>query len=147
MMVYFKRRMRMLRSEYTKADRREVIAAAGNKCPLCDRVEGDIFMFGPTAYLKKKIRFRVYIDIHVIESSSFSNRNVVMCNGCHISYHMFNRLSEDAEFGVRIDKTVYKRCGKCAELMRSGSCRCCGKCNKAPKWCLCKPKRRSKTSV
>lgn len=141
MMVYFKRRMRMLRSEYTRTDRKAIIAAAGSKCPLCDRKEGDEFMFGPTAYLKKRIRFKVYLDIHVIEGSSFLNRNVVMCNGCHMSYHLFNRLAEDAEFGIRIDKTIYRRCSRCNDLVRGAACRCCGKCGKAPKWCEC-PRRR-----
>lgn len=141
MMIYFKRRMRMLRSEYTKTDRVAIITAAGARCPLCDRVEGDIFMFGPTAYLKKKIRFKVYLDIHVIEDSALANRNVVMCNGCHMSYHLFNRLAEDAEFGVPIDSTIYKRCRRCNDLVGKGSCRCCKKCGKAPKWCPCKKKR------
>lgn len=138
MMGYFKKRMRMLRSEYTKPDRKAIITAAGGKCSLCKRKDGDTALFGPTAYLKKKIMFKVYIDIHVIEGSSFKNRTVVMCNSCHMSYHLFNRLSEDAEFGIRIDKTIYKRCGKCNELIRRGACRCCVRCKSAPKWCACK---------
>jgi len=133
-MSYFRRRMRMLRSEYTRPDRLAIIAAAGNKCSMCDRVDGDVFDFGPTAYLKKKIRFRFYIDIHVIEGSSFSNRNVVACSGCHMSYHLFNRLAEDAEFGgKKVSDVLYRRCSKCREL----TCRCCRTCKRAPKWCAC----------
>jgi len=132
-MSYFKTRMRQLRGEYTGHDRQAIIAAAGNKCSICSRVKGDEYTFGPTHYLKKKLLFKVYLDIHVIEGGTPSGK-VVLCVGCHMSYHLFNRLSEDAEFGNQsVAETSFKRCRKCAEL----TCMCCDRCRKASKWCRC----------
>ena len=141
-MAYFKRRMRMLRAEYTRADRTKVIAAAGNECSMCERRSGDIFEFGPTHYLKKKIRFKVYIDVHVIEGGPMAGKPVVLCGGCHVSYHLLNRLSEDAEFGgTTISKTIYRRCPKCNEMptRRRGTmaCMCCKRHNVPRKDCGC----------
>jgi hypothetical protein len=140
-MSYFRERMRLLRGEYTAKDRDTVISAAGGRCSLCGRKSGDEAIFGPTNYLKKRLRFWVYIDIHVIEGGESNRKNVIMCNFCHITYHLWNRLSESADFGGKsADQTVYQRCRKCQEL----SCRCCKKCKKAPKWCTCKKKKKGK---
>lgn len=136
MMTYLRSRMRMLRGEYTASDRRKMVHET-DRCQLCGRKRGDEFIFGPTNYIKKRIKFRVYLDVHVIEGGCEKARKIIICNGCHLGYHLFNRLSEDAEFGVRISKTVYRRCRVCGEL----SCRCCKDCGKAPKWCLCEEKR------
>jgi hypothetical protein len=133
-MSYFKNRMRQLRGEYVANDRQAIIMAAGSKCAICGRVKGDEYTFGPTHYLKKKLLFKVYIDIHVIEGSVAAGKNVVLCCGCHMGYHLFNRLSEDADFGNQlVSETSFKRCKKCAEL----TCMCCDRCGKASKWCRC----------
>lgn len=133
-MSYFRNRMRQLRSEYVSADRSKLIKAAGGKCSLCSRRAGDEFIFGPTHYLKKRLKFRVYIDVHVIEGWR-SWAPVVMCCACHMSYHLFNRLSEDAKFGSKsMSETVYKRCRTCGEL----NCMCCPKCRRHTKWCRCR---------
>lgn len=134
-MSYFRTRMRQLRSEYLESDRGDVIAAAGSECSICHRKKGDEFLFGPTNYLKKKIRFLVYIDIHVIEGGQHGRNTVVMCNGCHMSYHLFTRLTEEAEMGEPLSKTVYPRCRGCSEL--KAACMCCTRCNRASKWCRC----------
>lgn len=139
-MVYFRNRMRQLRGEYTSADRQKLIQDAGGRCSLCKRQKGDDFSFGPTNYLKRRLLFKVYIDVHVIEGGPSGKATVVMCCGCHMSYHLFNRLSEDAEMGVPLSDTVYERCNKCGEL--ESSCMCCGRCGKAAKWCRCPAGRR-----
>ena len=140
-MKYFKSKLRALRNEYKKKDRAQVIAAAGGKCPMCHRRAGGIYIFGPTHYLKQKIKFKVELDIHVIESAIQGTHPVVMCNGCHLSYHLFNRLSEDAKMGnKRLSQTLYKRCPKCKELR----CMCCKKCGKLKKWCKCRKPGRPK---
>jgi hypothetical protein len=134
-MRYFKSKLSAISREYTKRDREAIIASVGNKCPMCDRKNGDIFLFGPTNYLKQQIKFKVRMDIHVISNSSMGQRLVVICNGCHLSYHLFNRLSEGADMGGRrLSDTLYKRCANCKEL----SCMCCESCGKLPKWCACK---------
>lgn len=139
-MVYFRNRMRQLRGEYTAPDRQKIIDDAGGRCVLCKRKKGDGFAFGPTNYLKRRLLFKVYIDIHVIEGGPIKSHTVVMCCGCHMGYHLFNRLSEDAEMGVPLSKTVYQRCKICGELRES--CMCCQRCGKAAKWCRCRPGRR-----
>lgn len=137
-MRYFKSKLSAISREYTKRDRAAIIAAAGNKCTMCDRKHGDEFLFGPTNYLKQQIRFKVYMDIHVIESSMLGRKLVVLCSGCHLSYHLFNRLSESADMGgQRLSNTLYKRCPRCSEL----NCMCCKKCERLPKWCLCSSRK------
>jgi hypothetical protein len=139
MMQYFKNRMRILRSEYTAPDREEFIASMGGKCSLCSRKNGDAALFGPTHYLKKKLRFKVYMDIHVIEGGPAKDRRVVLCSFCHSGYHLMNRLSENAILGGKsLSSTIYKRCRRCYEL----TCRCCSKCKKNPKWCKCRKARK-----
>lgn len=140
-MRYFKSKMSILRREYKHKDRAEIIAAAGGECPICHREEGDIFVFGPTNYLKQQIKFRVRLDIHVIGGSTVGITPVVMCDGCHISYHLFNRLGEDAFMGnKKLSDTLYKRCPKCKEL----NCTCCKKCGRMKKWCKCRKPGRPK---
>jgi hypothetical protein len=81
------------------------------------------------------------MDIHVIDSSTMGRRLVVLCSGCHLSYHLFNRLSESADMGgKKLSDTLYKRCSKCKEL----NCMCCQDCGKLPKWCTCENKRKSR---
>lgn len=141
-MSYFKTRIRQLRQEYRKKDRDAIIAAAG-KCQMCERKDGDVFLFGPTHYLKKKIRFTVRLDIHVLDSTGGPKSYIVICDGCHCSYHLFNRLSEAAEFGTKkLSDTLYKRCSSCREL----SCMCCKNCEMPKKWCSCKRKKRAKAA-
>lgn len=139
-MTYFRNRMRQLRGEYTRPDRQQIIDAAGGRCVLCKRKKGDDFSFGPTNYLKRRLLFKVYIDIHTIDGGPMGSSKIVMCCGCHMSYHLFNRLSEDAEMGVPLSKTVYERCKICSELTES--CMCCKTCGKASKWCRCTPGKR-----
>ena len=143
-MSYFKSKLRAISREYTKKDRYAIIAAAGNKCPMCDRKEGDVFVFGPTNYLKQQIKFVVRMDIHVIDSSSMGQKLVVLCSGCHLSYHLFNRLGEDAVMGdKKLSDTLYKRCDRCKEL----NCMCCSRCDKLKKWCSCGSKKKAKKPV
>lgn len=138
---YFRSKMYALHREYKKKDRNEIISAAGNQCPMCGRSEGDSYTFGPTHYLKRQLVFRVMMDVHVIDSSVHGQKTVVMCNGCHLSYHLFNRLSEDARMGdKKLSDTLYKRCPKCKELR----CMCCKKCGKLKKWCKCRKPGRPK---
>lgn len=140
-MRYFKSKLRAISREYTKKDRDAIIAAAGNKCPMCGRKNGDIFLFGPTNYLKQQIKFVVKMDIHVIDSSVMGQKLVVLCSGCHLSYHLFNRLGEEAMMGDRkLGDTLYRRCDRCQEL----NCMCCKKCRKLMKWCACSVKNKTK---
>ena len=133
-MTYFRTRMKLLRQEYKAKDRRQIIKDAG-KCSMCERVHGDDFLFGPTHYIKKRIRFKVRLDVHVIEGMPKPNNRIVICDGCHISYHLFNRLEEEAEFGnTKLSENVYERCEKCKEL----TCMCCKKCGIHTKSCGCK---------
>ena len=136
-MTYFKTRIRELQREYKRRDARELIDAAG-KCAMCGRKSGDRFLFGPTNYLKKRISFKVSMQVHIVDGAAVGDNRVVLCSGCHMSYHLFWRLSEGAELGnVRLDKGLYKRCTKCREL-KGGSgngCRCCHRCKKAPGKC------------
>lgn len=133
-MRYFKGKLKAISREYTKRDRDSVIAAAGGVCPMCDRKDGDIFIFGPTNYLKQQIKFYVRMDIHVIEGGGMGSKLVVICSGCHLSYHLFNRLGEEAVMGdKKLGETLYKRCAQCKEL----NCMCCNKCEKLMKWCSC----------
>lgn len=133
-MRYFKSKLRAISREYMKRDRDLIIAQAGGKCTMCERKHGDMFLFGPTNYLKQQIRFAVRMDIHVIDSSISGKKLVVLCSGCHLSYHLFNRLSEGASLGdKKLSDTLYQRCRRCKEL----NCLCCKKCNRLAKWCLC----------
>ena len=68
-MRYFKSKLKAISREYTRRDRMAIIKAAGLKCPMCDKKEGEIFLFGPTNYLKQQIKFIIKMDIHVIESA------------------------------------------------------------------------------
>lgn len=140
-MRYLKSKLKAISREYTRKDREAIIAAAGPKCPMCGRKNGDTFLFGPTNYLKQQIKFVVKMDIHVIEGGNIGQRLVVICNGCHLSYHLFNRLGEDASMGdKKLSDTLYQRCSKCKEL----NCMCCPKCGKLMKWCECKSIREKK---
>jgi hypothetical protein len=139
---YFNTRLKQLRQEYKGTDKKKLVAAAGGKCQMCDRKNGDEFLFGPTHYLKRRLKFKVNIHIHVIKTAS-TTYNMVICDGCHMSYHLFNRLNEEAQFGnLSLSQTTYKRCRKCKEM----ACMCCAGCDKPKKWCECgeppKKKRR-----
>jgi hypothetical protein len=139
-MIYFKTKIKTLRWEYNGKDRKSIIAKSGNKCSMCGRIPGDVFMFGPTHYIRKKIRFKVRMDVHIIEGMPGDKNKIVLCDGCHMSYHWFNRLSEDAEFGnKKLNETLYDRCETCKEL----SCMCCKKCSNPIKYCQCKPIKRT----
>ena len=134
MMKYFQSKLSAIRREYRRRDRDQIIHAAGNKCSVCGRKPGEEVLFGPTQYIKRRVRFKVKMDIHVIEGGGKKPINVTICDGCHLSYHLFNRLHEDAEFGPkRLKDTLYKRCKKCGEL----SCSCCHRCGKPSKRCNC----------
>ena len=132
-MAYLKEKIRALRSEYTRPDRHDIIKSA-KKCAICSRKAGAIYIFGPTNYIKERLKFKIYLDVHTINGGGLGPREVVLCTACHLNFHLFNRLSERAEFGKRLSKTIYKRCKVCGELV----CRCCLKCGKSPKWCKCK---------
>ena len=139
-MRYIRSKLKAISREYTRRDRDEIIASAGGRCTMetCRLKPGEWFVFGPTNYLKQQIRFKVNMDIHVIDSSSVGRRLVVICSGCHLSYHLFNRLSEGADMGgKKLSDTLYKRCERCKEL----NCMCCKKCGKLPKWCACDKKK------
>lgn len=143
-MKYLKSKLRAISREYTRRNRDEIIAAAGNKCPMCGRKNGDKFLFGPTNYLKQQIKFSVVMDIHVIDGLESGQKLLVICNGCHLSYHLFNRLSEDAAMGgKKLSDTLYNRCHVCKEL----SCACCKKCRKLTKWCACSTKKRKRAVI
>lgn len=101
-MGYFKSKIKALREEYIDADKIEIIKSKGGRCELCGRKEGDKYVFGPTHYIKKRVLFKVHIHIHKIKSHG-DTHTVVICDGCHLSYHLFNRLDSDAKFG---DKTI-----------------------------------------
>ena len=99
--AYFKRKIKALREEYTDADKVEIIKSKNGKCELCDRIDGDPYSFGPTHYIKYRILFKVHIHIHKIKSHG-EVQKVCICDGCHLSYHLFNRLDSDASFGDKI---------------------------------------------
>lgn len=99
-MSYFKGKVNTLRMEYDNPDKVEIIKSKGGKCELCGRVEGDTYIFGPTHYIKKHVKFKVHIHIHVIKAEGVIHK-VVTCDGCHLSYHLFNRLDHDALFGSK----------------------------------------------
>jgi hypothetical protein len=143
-MRYLKGKLRAIGREYMKKDREQIIAASGNKCTICSRKNGDEFLFGPTNYLKQQIKFKVCIEIHVIDGSNNGRHLIVLCSGCHLSYHLFNRLSESADMGgQKLSQTLYKRCDICKEL----SCMCCKTCGQLPKWCACgKPVKKKAVS-
>jgi hypothetical protein len=144
---YFKTRIKELDMEYSGRDREHLIREAG-KCAICDRTAGEQFVFGPTHYLKQKIRFKVGLDVHVIDGATMSQNKVVLCDGCHMGYHLFNRLDEEAELGKKLKDTLYARCKKCRELVSQMPpyCRCCEDCSRAPDRCLCEWKKMSCTS-
>ena len=136
-MSYFKNRMRELDREYKGKDKQIRIESAG-ECAMCGRKVGAKFLFGPTHYLKNKIKFKVGLDIHVVDGATMGENKVVLCDGCHMSYHLFNRLEEHAKIGTKtLGETLYKRCKRCGELRGTGhkSCRCCPKCNRGPGKC------------
>lgn len=104
-MGYFKSKIKALREEYTEADKVEIVRSHGGKCQLCNAKEGDTYIFGPTHYIKKRVKFKVHIHIHKIKSHGDVHK-VVICDGCHLSYHLFNRLDVDAQFGNRTIKHI-----------------------------------------
>ena len=97
-MGYFRSKIKALREEYTDADKVEIIKGHGGKCQLCNAKEGDFKIFGPTHYIKKRVKFKVHIHIHKIKSNGEVHK-VTICDCCHLSYHLFNRLDVDAVFG------------------------------------------------
>ena len=101
-MLYFKGKIRDLRNEYTGSDAKAIVKSKGGKCELCGRKKGDEYVFGPTHYIKKKILFKVDIHIHKIISDGEVYK-VVICGGCHASYHLWTKLDGAATFG---DKTI-----------------------------------------
>ena len=101
-MAYFRKKIKILREEYTDADRVEIIKSKGCKCELCGREDGATYLFGPTHYIKLRVKFHVKIHIHKIRYHDVVHK-VIICDGCHLSYHLFNRLDMDASFG---DKTI-----------------------------------------
>lgn len=144
-MKYFSKRLGELGSEYKGKDKLQLLKEAG-KCGICNRRPGDDFLFGPTHYLKKKIRFTVTLQVHIVDGATVGNPRVVLCSGCHMSYHLFYRLNEDASMGShKLSETVYVRCRRCRDLVsEAGHCRCCRKCNRSPNWCRCKSKKRKR---
>jgi len=137
-MIYFRSKLRELTRECSGKERATLIDDAPIKCQMCDRKVGDTFMFGPTRYLKRRIKFHVAMDVHVVDGFHDGDNKVVICNGCHISYHWLNRLQESAELGgKKLSDTIYKRCRKCREL----NCMCCPKCRRSPRKCSCGGKK------
>lgn len=95
---YIKSKLKSIRREYKGADAKKIISAAGCKCSLCGRKNGARALFGPTHYLKKQIIFRVGIHIHCIMWENVVYP-VVICDACHLGYHLWNRLDMYANFG------------------------------------------------
>jgi len=103
--AYFKSKIQALRNEYTDADKIEIIKAKDGKCELCGRKEGDLAVFGPSHYIKKRIKFKVHIHIHKIVSHGDIHK-IVVCDFCHTSYHLYSRLDPDALFGNKTIRQV-----------------------------------------
>ena len=104
---YIQGKIKSLRNEYRKKDGPKILKAAGHKCSICGKKDGEIYVFGPTHYLKKQISFKVKIHIHAIYVEG-EILPVVLCDGCHLSYHLFNRLDRHANFGGKtLKKTIY----------------------------------------
>ena len=101
-MHYFKSKIKALRGEYTEPDKARLIKEKNGQCELCRRKSGESAVFGPTHYIKKKILFNVQIHIHKVKSNGVVHK-IVICDSCHLSYHLYGRLDSDAMFG---DKTV-----------------------------------------
>lgn len=97
-MQYFKSKIKALRGEYTEPDKARLIKEKDGRCELCQRKAGDPAIFGPTHYIKKKILFEVQIGIHKIRSHGVTHK-VVLCDFCHLGYHLYGRLDPDAMFG------------------------------------------------
>ena len=97
--AYFKERFKLLNKEYKGKDKTEIFLRAGNKCSLCGSGPGDVSVFGPTHYLRKKIKFKTSLQVHIIEGLREDVVKVVLCSCCHLSYHLFNRLERGADFG------------------------------------------------
>lgn len=96
--VYLKKKIRALGSECTSEEYKVATMSSSGKCVMCGRESGDKYTFGPTKYVKSKLSFRVKIHGHVIKSEG-SRHTIAMCCGCHLSYHLFNRLDPEADFG------------------------------------------------
>lgn len=107
---YIKKKIRSLRGEYKRPDGKSIISKAGGKCSLCNRGNGETYLFGPTHYLKKQISFKVHIHIHSIAADN-NVYPIVICDGCHLAYHLFNRLDPSADFGGKTIKNVQRRSG------------------------------------
>lgn len=105
---YIRSKIKSLRAEYRRDDAQQIIKAAGSKCSICGRKDGDNAVFGPTHYLKKQISFKVKVHIHVIHSDD----NIIPCvldDFCHLNYHLFNRLDRHADFGgKKLKDTIYR---------------------------------------
>jgi hypothetical protein len=112
-MSYFKGKVTALRNEYTDPDKKQVIAQRGGKCELCGKEDGEKAVFGPTHYIKRHIIFKTHIHIHVIAYHGQIHK-ICICDSCHLGYHLFNRLDQDAYLGNRrigdsFDKPKKKR--------------------------------------
>ena len=103
--AYFKNKLKILREEYTEPDRAAIIAAKGGKCEICGRRKGDAAVFGPSHYIQKKILFKVDIDVHKMKTED-DKALVCLCNCCHLSLHLFNKLEPEALFGGRTMQSV-----------------------------------------
>ena len=99
-MDYFKGKIRELRVEYTDLDKADIIKNKGGRCEMCGRKKGDVAVLGPSHYVKKQIVFKVQIHVHKIISDG-TKYGIVICDACHVSYHLFNRLDPDAMFGTK----------------------------------------------
>jgi hypothetical protein len=100
-MSYLRDKIIALRKEYSEDDKASIIESKGGRCELCGRKEGDKYIFGPTHYIKKHVILRVHIHIHKLIDGAGNMQKVCICCGCHASYHLFNRLDNDAVFGDR----------------------------------------------
>ena len=108
-MSYFKSKVSVLRNEYTKSDRKQIIAERGGKCEFCGRREGEKSVFGPTHYIKRHIIFKTHIHLHVFVSHGITHK-ICICDSCHLGYHLFNRLDEDAYLGnIRVGDCLNKK--------------------------------------
>ena len=101
-MQYFKTKVKELRTEYKEKDAKAIVRSKGGKCELCGRRTGEVSVFGPTHYVRRRIVFRVKVHIHKIKAGGHISK-VVICDSCHLCYHLFARLDPDAVFG---DKTI-----------------------------------------
>lgn len=95
---YIKKRLNLMRKEGNdKANKQKI--DKNTRCSLCGKKYGDKCTFGPTNYLKYAITFFVSIHFHRIVDLVTKKIYIPICDGCHLSYHLFERLEDIAEFG------------------------------------------------